>query len=75
MELEQKGYIDLERHNEDYLLARSLVEETGQNVFLTGRAGTGVLRLSMPEELPCIRFFSCRLVCICQDIIGRTGIG
>ncbi len=41
MELEQKGYIDLERHNEDYLLARSLVEETGQNVFLTGRAGTG----------------------------------
>ena len=41
MELEQKGYIGLERHNEDYLLARSLVEETGQNVFLTGRAGTG----------------------------------
>lgn len=27
--------------DEDYLLARSLVEETGQNVFLTGRAGTG----------------------------------
>lgn len=28
-------------HDADYRLAMSLVEETGQNVFLTGRAGTG----------------------------------